>query len=131
MQTKDVPPNHRKCCSFTLNNRSPSSQGYESTRTGPRPNLKKHNSWLASSQVSQPHNKSEFPALFPPQIAQPKEMNTFIFHVVSQAVPFLSRVPILLVRKSPYWKLQVFSVVDISFRTTFNLMHTSIHSLLE
>jgi hypothetical protein len=63
--------------------------------------------------------------------AQPKEMNTFLCHAVPEVVPFLSRAPVLLVRKYPYWKLQGFSVVDSSIRTSIKLMHTGIHSLLE
>jgi hypothetical protein len=58
-------------------------------------------------------------------------MNTFLCHVVLEAVPFLSRAPLLLVRKSPYWKFQGLSVVDSSIRTAIKFMHTGILSLLE
>jgi hypothetical protein len=58
-------------------------------------------------------------------------MNTFLCHAVPEVVPFLSRDPVLLVRKYPYWKLQGFSVVDSSIRTSIKLMHMGIHSLLE
>jgi hypothetical protein len=39
LHTKDVPPNHRHYCSKSHSNRSPPSQGYESTRTGSRVTL--------------------------------------------------------------------------------------------
>jgi hypothetical protein len=58
-------------------------------------------------------------------------MNTFLCHVVPEAVPFLSKAPMLLVRKSPYWKFQGLLVVDISIQTTIKFMDTGIHSLWE
>jgi hypothetical protein len=58
-------------------------------------------------------------------------MNTFLCHAVPEVVPFLSRAPVLLVRKYPYWKFQGLSVVDSSIRTAIKFMHTGIHSLLE
>jgi hypothetical protein len=39
-------------------------------------------------------------------------MNTFLCHAVPQADPLLSKDPVLLVKKYPYWKLQGFLVVD-------------------
>jgi hypothetical protein len=58
-------------------------------------------------------------------------MNTFLCHAFPEAVPFLSRDPTLLVRKSPYWKFQGLSAVDSSIQTTIKFMHTGIHALLE
>jgi hypothetical protein len=56
-------------------------------------------------------------------------MNNFLCHAVPEAVPFLSRAPVLLVRKSPYWKLQVFSVVGSSCRTTIDIILTGFSAL--
>jgi hypothetical protein len=41
-------------------------------------------------------------------------MNTFLYHAVLEAIPFLSKAPVLLARKSPYWKFQGLSAVDSS-----------------
>jgi hypothetical protein len=58
-------------------------------------------------------------------------MNTFLYHGIPEAVPFLSRAIVLLVRKYPYWKFQGLSVVDSFIRTAIKFMHTCIDSLLE
>jgi hypothetical protein len=58
-------------------------------------------------------------------------MNIFLCHVVLEVVPFLSRAPVLLVRKYPYWKFQGFSAVDSSIQTAIKFMHIGIHSILE
>jgi hypothetical protein len=84
MQTSDVPPNHRLCCSFTLNNRSPPSWGYDSTREkvlSPVP-LRSYNTQknktrpmaptLATSSTSQP--------LIPHNLSHPRKCTPSLLH---------------------------------------------------